>query len=264
MADVAREPARLVWVESPTNPLLRIIDIARLRRLADACGALLVVDNTFLVAGAPAAHPPRRRPRHSLDDEVHQRAQRRRGWRRGRRAARNCTHEMQAWANALGLTGAPFDSYLTLRGVRTLFVRMRQHEANAARPGRAAVVEPGWSPACSIRGLPGHPGHDIARRQQQGFGGMLSFELRGGPGRRAGLPGDAAAVFAGRVPGRRGEPGLPPGDDDPRAAGSRGAQGGWDRRRTGASVGRDRSDRGPAGRCAPRAGGGRRGSGRSA
>jgi cystathionine gamma-synthase len=87
--------------------------------------------------------------------------------------------QLRFWANAMGLTGAPFDSYLTLRGIRTLFVRIRQHEANAralastlaAHPAVARVFYPG---------IEAHPGHALARRQQRGFGGMLSFELKGG------------------------------------------------------------------------------------
>ncbi len=175
---VAREPARLVWVETPTNPLLRIIDIARLRILADACGALLVVDNTFL---SPALQQPLR---FGADLVVHSTTKYLNGHSDvvgGAVVARTAAlhEELAAWANTLGLTGAPFDSYLVLRGLRTLFVRMRQHEVNATAlagllAGSPAVVRVFYP------GLPGHPGQAVARRQQQGFGGMLSFELRGG------------------------------------------------------------------------------------
>jgi cystathionine gamma-synthase len=88
---------------------------------------------------------------------------------------------MQDWANVLGLTGAPFDSYLSLRGLRTLFVRMRQHEANARALGTLLAESPTVA-RVFYPGLPGHPGHELAKRQQQGFGGMLSFELAGGTG----------------------------------------------------------------------------------
>jgi cystathionine gamma-synthase len=174
----AAERARIVWAESPTNPLLRVIDIARLRRLADACSALLVVDNTFL---SPALQQPIRL---GADLVVHSTTKYINGHSDvvgGAVVAARAEHhtELQAWANALGLTGAPFDSYLTLRGLRTLFVRMRQHEANAGALARllaaSTVVDRVFYP-----GLPQHPGHEIARRQQQGFGGMLSFELRAG------------------------------------------------------------------------------------
>lgn len=178
LKEAAQERARLVWVESPTNPLLRVIDLARLRRLADDCGALLVVDNTFL---SPALQQP---IRFGADLVIHSTTKYLNGHSDvigGAVVAAQPTHqeELQAWANALGLTGAPFDSYLTLRGLRTLFVRMRQHEANATALAGLLAASPVVS-RVFYPGLPSHPGHDLARRQQQGFGGMLSFELRNG------------------------------------------------------------------------------------
>jgi cystathionine gamma-synthase len=87
--------------------------------------------------------------------------------------------ELKWWANCLGITASPFDSWLTLRGLRTLAPRIRQHEWNAAEVVAAIEPHPAvkrvWWP-----GLAGHPGHEIARRQQAGFGGMVSFELHGG------------------------------------------------------------------------------------
>jgi cystathionine gamma-synthase len=167
-----------VWVETPTNPLLRIIDIARLRQLADACGALLVVDNTFL---SPAMQRPLPLGAdlvvHSTTKYINGHSDVVAGAVVARDAALHA--DLQAWANALGLTGAPFDSYLTLRGLRTLFVRMRQHEANALALTQLLMASPRIS-RVFYPGLPTHPGHDVARRQQQGFGGMLSFELVGG------------------------------------------------------------------------------------
>jgi cystathionine gamma-synthase len=178
LAAAARRPARLVWVETPTNPLLRIVDLARLRRVANDCGALLLVDNTFL---SPALQQP---IEHGADLVLHSTTKYVNGHSdvvAGALIARTQAlhEELQAWANALGLTGAPFDSYLTLRGLRTLFVRMRQHEANAV----ALAEEAGRSPAVSrvfYPGLTSHPGHALAGRQQRGFGGMLSLELAGG------------------------------------------------------------------------------------
>jgi cystathionine gamma-synthase len=173
-----REPARLVWVESPTNPLLRIIDLVRMRRVADACGALLAVDNTFL---SPALQQPMA---FGADLVVHSTTKYINGHSdvvAGAVVARTqALHDdLQAWANALGLTGAPFDSYLTLRGLRTLFVRMRQHEANAHALAELLLASP-LVRHVFYPGLPAHPGHDVALRQQSGFGGMLSFELTGG------------------------------------------------------------------------------------
>ncbi|MCC7489578.1 MAG: cystathionine gamma-synthase [Gammaproteobacteria bacterium] len=189
LAAAEREPARLLWVESPTNPLLRIMDLARLRQVADACGALLAVDNTFL-------SPALQRPLESgADLVIHSTTKYLNGHSdvvSGVVVARDAAlhAELAAWANALGLTGAPFDSFMALRGLRTLFVRMRQHETNA----RALAETLAASPAVArvhYPGLPGHPGHDLARRQQRGFGGMLSFELRGGQ--------DAARRFLGQL-----------------------------------------------------------------
>jgi len=95
-------------------------------------------------------------------------------------ARNDALHEqMQVWANALGLTGAPFDSFLVLRGLRTLHVRMRQHEENASALADALSAHPAVKQV-HYPGLPSHPGHELAKRQQKGFGGMLSFELIGG------------------------------------------------------------------------------------
>jgi cystathionine gamma-synthase len=174
----AEERVRLVWVESPTNPLLRIMDLARLRQAADASGALLVVDNTFL---SPALQRP---IEFGADIVVHSTTKYLNGHSDvvgGAVVARtpSLQDQLQFWANAMGLAGAPFDSYLTLRGLRTLYVRIRQHEANA----QALVAVLAGHPAVERVFYPGigtHPGHDLARRQQRGYGGMLSFELKGG------------------------------------------------------------------------------------
>lgn len=178
LRDAGREPARLLWVETPTNPLLRIIDLARMRALADACGALLAVDNTFL-------SPVLQRPLDfGADLVIHSTTKYLNGHSDvigGAVVARSAAlhEEMAGWANVLGLSGAPFDSFLVLRGLRTLFVRMRQSEANAAALAAALLASPAVA-RVFYPGLPEHPGHAIARRQQQGFGGMLSFELKGG------------------------------------------------------------------------------------
>ncbi len=178
LAAAAREPARLVWVETPTNPLMRVMDLTRLRALATACGALLAVDNTFL---SPALQRPLE---FGADLVIHSTTKYLNGHSdviSGVVVARGAElhAELAAWANVLGLTGAPFDSYLALRGMRTLFVRMRQHEANAM--ALAGILAASPAVACvHYPGLPGHPGHELARRQQRGFGGMLSVELRGG------------------------------------------------------------------------------------
>lgn len=170
--------AKMVWIESPTNPLLRIVDLARARRLADEQGSLMVVDNTFL---SPALQRP---IEHGADLVVHSTTK----YLNGHSdmvggavvAADAALHEkMQWWANALGLSGSPFDSFLTMRGLRTLYVRMQQHEKNAMTLA-AVLDEHDEVSRVHYPGLTTHPGHAVAARQQHGYGGMLSFELRGG------------------------------------------------------------------------------------
>jgi cystathionine gamma-synthase len=174
---LARRPA-LVWIETPSNPLLRVVDIRAITERARAAGALSVVDNTFL-------SPLWQRPLELGADLVMHSTTK---YLNGHSdvvggaviAATLQLHESLCWwANAIGVTGAPFDSFLTLRGVRSLHARMRVHAENTA-----AVVEFLVQHPCVQRvhypGLADHPGHDIARRQQSGFGAMLSFELDGG------------------------------------------------------------------------------------
>jgi cystathionine gamma-synthase len=175
-AGLARKPA-LVWVETPSNPLLRITDIRHVAQAAHAVDALLVVDNTFL---SPALQQPLLL---GADVVVHSTTKYINGHSDvvgGAAVARDAAvfEQLKWWANCNGLTGAPFDSYLTLRGLRTLAVRLRQHQENAARIAERldahAAVRKVWYP-----GLASHPGHALAARQQQGFGAMLSFELDG-------------------------------------------------------------------------------------
>jgi cystathionine gamma-synthase len=174
---LARKP-KIVWIETPSNPLLRITDIARVARRAHKVGAVVVVDNTFL---SPAIQQPLSL---GADVVVHSTTKYLNGhsdvvggaviW---KDAAYG--EQLAWWCNCLGLSGAPFDSFLTLRGVRTLQPRLKEHQANALAMARYlhdhAFVEKVYFP-----GLPSHPGHELARRQQRGFGAMLSFELAGG------------------------------------------------------------------------------------
>jgi cystathionine gamma-synthase len=180
-ADLRRalEPgASLVWIETPSNPLLRVVDIRAIAEAAHAVDALAVVDNTFL-------SPIWQRPLELGADLVMHSTTK---YLNGHSdvvggaviAATAKLHENLAWwANAIGVTGAPFDSFMTLRGVRSLHARMRVHAENTA-----VIVDYLSKHAAVARvhypGLPDHPGHDIARRQQSGFGAMLSFELHGG------------------------------------------------------------------------------------
>jgi len=172
------KPAAMVWIETPSNPLLRITDIAAVASLARQAGALVVVDNTFL---SPGWQQPLR---HGADLVVHSTTK----YINGHSdvvggaviaATRALQEPLEWWANALGVSGAPFDSFLTLRGLRTLHARLAVHGRNAQALAEWLVVQPEisrvWYP-----GLPAHAGHEIAARQQSGFGAIISFELKGG------------------------------------------------------------------------------------
>lgn len=173
------EPApRIAWLETPSNPLLRITDIAAVAERAHAVGALVVADNTFL---SPALQQPI-----SLGaDIVHHSTTKYIGGHSDVvggavvAATAELHEQLDWWNNVLGTTGGPFDSYLTLRGLRTLFPRMRQHQANAAALVEVLERHPAVT-AVNYPGRPDHPGHAVAARQQQGFGAMVSFDLRGG------------------------------------------------------------------------------------
>ena len=179
---------QLVWLETPSNPLLRIVDIRAIAEAAHAVGALVAADNTFL---SPVWQQPLEL---GADYVMHSTTKYLNGHSDvvgGAVIAKTSerAEELVWWANALGVTGAPFDSFLTLRGIRSLHARMRVHAENTAAvvavlAGHPAVRKVFWP------GLPDHPGHQLARRQQSGFGAMLSFELAGGePAVRAFLDG---------------------------------------------------------------------------
>jgi len=169
---------RVLWIESPTNPLLRLVDVAACAEIARRRSAQLVVDNTFatpflqnpLALGAHVAlHSTTKYiGGHSdviggaivVDDE-------------------ELAKRLQFTRNATGGVPGPWDAWLTLRGAKTLALRMREHERNAQRVAefladRAEIARVHYP------GLPEHPGHELARRQMRGFGGMLAIELRGG------------------------------------------------------------------------------------
>ncbi|MEE2898824.1 MAG: cystathionine gamma-synthase [Gemmatimonadota bacterium] len=169
---------RIIWLETPSNPLLRVTDIAAWSRVAEEVGAICVVDNTFL---SPVNQCPLEL---GADVVVHSTTKFLNGHSDvvgGAVVTKGSDlHEQAAWwANCLGVTGAPFDSYLTLRGVRTLHARSRIHEQNALQVVDALnghpAVEALYHPSLSE-----HPGHDVAARQQLGWGSLVSLALRGG------------------------------------------------------------------------------------
>jgi cystathionine gamma-synthase len=169
---------QLVLVETPSNPLLRITDIRDLARRAKAAGARLVVDNTFL---SPALQRPIAL---GADYVIHSTTK----YLNGHSdvvggaviaAAEEDVEPLRSWANMTGVTGSPFDAYLTLRGIRSLFPRIERQEATAQAIAEFLAGQRQVS-AVHYPGLASHPGHGIAKSQQSGFGAMLSFELAGG------------------------------------------------------------------------------------
>ncbi len=176
----ALQPGRtkVIWVETPTNPLLGIVDIAAIAELAHDAGALLVVDNTFaspylqqpLALGADVVvhSTTKYMGGHSdvvggalvlADSEL------------GEQVAYN--------QNAMGSIAGPFDSWLVMRGIKTLGVRMDRHSTNAERIVEMLAAHPKVAEVL-YPGLPDHPGHDIAVKQMKSFGGMVSFRVTGG------------------------------------------------------------------------------------
>ena len=177
-ADALAQSPKLVLIETPSNPLLRITDLRFVIDAARKAGAITVVDNTFL---SPALQKP---IEFGADVVLHSTTKYINGHSDvvgGAVVAREAeTHEKLVWwANALGLTGSPFDSFLTLRGLRTLDARLRVHQENATAIATLLDEHPVVS-RVYFPGLPSHPGHAVAARQQKGFGAMLSVELQGG------------------------------------------------------------------------------------
>jgi len=169
---------KLVLVESPSNPLMRIVDIRETAARARSAGAKVVVDNTFL---SPALQQPLRL---GADFVVHSTTKYLNGHSDvvgGAVIAADLAdvEALASWANVTGVTGAPFDAYLTLRGLRTLFARVERQQRTAAELARFLQRHPSVQ-AVHYPGLGTHPGHGIAKAQQDGFGAMLSFEIAGG------------------------------------------------------------------------------------
>ncbi len=169
---------RIILTESPSNPVLRISDLAAIRKIATDCGALFAVDNTFL---SPALQNP---IDFGADLVIHSTTK----YINGHSdvvggalvaATDELAEQCAYWANVIGITGAPFDSFMTLRGIRTLYPRIRQHQESAAQIADVLCEQLNVS-RVYYPGLESHPGHDIAKRQQRGFGGMISFEIDGG------------------------------------------------------------------------------------
>ncbi len=176
-AAFGRKP-RMILVETPSNPLLRITDLQQVARLCRQHEVLFVADNTFL---SPAWQRPLD---HGADIVLHSTTKYLNGHSDvvgGAVIAADpaLAEELAWWGNCIGVTGAPFDSYLTLRGIRTLHARARAHAENAQTLAELLDEDPRVRQVF-YPGLASHPGHELARRQQRGFGAMISFELDGG------------------------------------------------------------------------------------
>ena len=195
------ERTRLVWLETPTNPLLNIVDIGAVAEAAHAAGAVVAVDNTF-------ATPYLQRPLELGADIVHHSTTKYLGGHSdvvGGFAATNdptIAERLAFLQNSLGAVPGPFDSWLVLRGLKTLALRMQRHCENAQavaeflRDKVEQVLYPG---------LPGHPGHELAARQMSGFGGMVSF-IASSPEEANAIAGADEDLEARREPRRRREP----------------------------------------------------------
>lgn len=176
-ASILTPATRLVWIETPTNPLLQVLDIAAIADLAHRRGALFAVDNTF-------ASPYLQRPiEHGADLVVHSTTKYLGGHSDVIGGAvigrRDVLEPIAFYQNAAGAVPGPFDAFLLLRGIKTLAVRMDRHCANARELAEWLTRQPGVA-RVFYPGLTDHPGHAVARRQMKDFGGMISVRLKGG------------------------------------------------------------------------------------
>jgi cystathionine gamma-synthase len=185
-----RRNTRLIWAETPSNPLMKVVDLAALAEIARGAGAKMIVDGTF-------ATPALQRPLELGADAVlhattkylggHSDVQ---GGALILRERADAAERIGHIRHILGAVSSPFNSWLVLRGLRSLACRMDRHSANGLAVAKALAAHPGVE-AVHYPGLESHPGHAIAARQMSGFGGMLSFRVRGGR--------DAAIRVASRV-----------------------------------------------------------------
>lgn len=181
-----RPETKIVWIETPSNPLLKVVDIAKTVEIAHAAGVLVVVDNTF---ASPALQNPLAL---GADFVVHSTTKYLGGHSDVLGGAvifgdDRFVEPVKFQQFAVGAVSAPLDGWLTTRGIKTLAVRMRQHSANAQAIAEWAAARPEFE-TVYYPGLSSHPGHEIAASQMSGFGGMLSLGLAGGA--------DAARAFA--------------------------------------------------------------------
>ena len=173
---LAQKP-KLVLLESPSNPLLRLVDIEEVTKMCHAAGALVAVDNTFL---SPALQQPLTLGAdivfHSTTKYINGHSDVVGGVVVAK--TEELGEQLAWWANCIGITGSAFDSFLALRGLKTLPVRMKQHQENALQVAEFLKNHDAID-AVYFPGFPEHTGHQIAKKQQYGYGAMLSFEIKG-------------------------------------------------------------------------------------
>ena len=177
-AEAVTSRSRMIWVETPTNPLLKLVDIAAVAEIARQRNLLLVVDNTF---ASPYFQHPLELGAHVV---VHSTTKYLGGHSDVVGGAfitsdAEVYEKVKFYQNSAGAVPGPWDCWLVLRGLKTLKVRMREHEVNASHVARVLEGHPAVE-RVYYPGLPAHPQHDLAKRQMTGFGGMVSFELKGG------------------------------------------------------------------------------------
>ena len=172
-----RPNTKMIWLETPTNPLLRLVDIQAVAEIAHRHHLLVVVDNTF---ASPYFQQPLKL---GADIVVHSTTKYLNGHSDVIGGALVLNNEevsqaLQFYQNAAGGVPSPFDAWLTLRGIKTLAVRMRQHEENAMAVAKFLAEHPRVE-KIYYPGLPAHPDYELAKRQMSGFGGMVSFQFKG-------------------------------------------------------------------------------------
>ncbi|MCU1407480.1 MAG: cystathionine gamma-synthase [Glaciihabitans sp.] len=178
-AELAATQPKVLWLETPSNPLMKVSDIAALAELGHSVGALVVVDNTF-------ASPYLQQPLSlGADAVVHSTTKYLGGHSDVLGGAvildsAELAEKVGFLQFGVGAVSSPFDAWLTVRGIKTLAVRVEKHSANALAIAERLVGHPAVS-AVHYPGLPGHPGHELASRQMRAYGGMLSLQLSGGP-----------------------------------------------------------------------------------
>jgi cystathionine gamma-synthase len=178
LVNALAEKPKLVLLESPSNPLLRLVDIEKITKASHEVGALVAVDNTFL---SPALQQPLLLGAdivfHSTTKYINGHSDVVGGVLVTKNQALG--EELAWWANCIGITGSAFDSFLAIRGLKTLPIRIKQHQENTEQVARFLknhdAIEVVYYP-----GFVDHPGHEIAKKQQAGFGAMLSFDIKGG------------------------------------------------------------------------------------